>query len=248
MTQWTATAFDRWVPTNLRDDFDSYRRSKMALGVAVAIAGSAFLSAIGLFWVLARPEDRLLGTINSLVTAVLALVALPLLARRGLVWAGNWLAGLVFVGASFAFFRGGGVFSSWVLLFPIVAVLASVIAGRTSGIVWAVAGVLAILLAYVGLSEQAMSQGLHRVRSPAQLAVFVSVMVLILHAVFITLSERTKRQAIEQVAAATQSLAARAAELAQKKHHAGASVERGDSGQLGGDRRGDGPFVSATAV
>jgi len=216
MTQWTATAFDRWVPASLRQDFDSYRRSKMALGVAVAIAGSCLLAAIGLFWVLARPEDRLLGTINSLVTAVLALVALPLLNRRGLVWAGNWLAGLVFVGASFAFFRGGGVYSPWVLLFPIVVVLASVIAGRTSGIVWAGAGVLAILLAYAGLGEQEMSQGLHRVHSPAQLAVFVSGMVLILHAVFITLSERTKRQAIEQVAAATQALAARAAELAQK--------------------------------
>ena len=216
MTQWTATAFDRWVPTNLRHDFDSYRRSKMALGVAVAIAGSCLLAAIGLFWVLARPEERLVGTVNSLLTAVLALVTLPLLSRRGLVWAGNWLAGLFFIGSVFAMFRGGGVYSPWVLLFPIVVVLASVIAGRTSGIVWAVAGVLAILLAYAGLGEQVMSQGLHRVRSPAQLAVFVSVMVLILHAVFITLSERTKRQAIEQVTATTQALAARAAELAQK--------------------------------
>lgn len=209
------TVADRWVPAALRRDLDSYRRSLMALGTAVATA-SLCLPLAAAIWLWARPGERWIGTLGTLLTSLLSLVTVPLLRWRGLAVAGNWLVGLLFVGLTFATFRGGGVMSPWVMLFPILVVLASVIGGRTSAISWAAMGLLVLVVAYLTLGLSDVLTGLNRMAAPTHLALLVSVLVLICQTTVMVLSEWSKRQAIDQLAEANAALSARASELAQK--------------------------------
>jgi len=209
------SALDRWVPREHIGDFDRYRQSMMALGVSLTIVVVCIPSA-GFMYTVAPPEERLLVAFNTLATAALAGLTATLLHRRGLVWAGNWLAGLLFLGGCFAVLRGGGVFSPFIQIFPVIVVLATLIAGRRSGIVWAVAAAAVVLAAIALLDEQVMRQQLDRVSAPAQVAGFMAIMILAVHATFIALSEVSKRQAIAQIAVTTRALEARAAELHEK--------------------------------
>ena len=114
MVHWAAVApgviaaLERRVPPALRGDLDTRRRSMLALAVSITITCFCVPVALVVF-LAASPDDRVLGTVNTLLTALLASATGPLLRRRGLVWAANWLAGLLFAGAVFSMHFGGGV-------------------------------------------------------------------------------------------------------------------------------------------
>ncbi len=206
---------ERLIPRRLLDDFDTYRRSMMTLGVASTIIVFSVPIAAFMFTV-APADERWIATFNTLLTAVFSGGAMLLLRRRGLVWAGNWLAGLMFIGATIALVRSGGVFSPFILFYSAIVALVTVIAGRGSGIGWATASVI-VLLVVNGVGDvAAMHRQLLDVRIPGALAIFITVIVLGMQLIFIALSEMSKTQAIAQIAATTQALAARAAELHDK--------------------------------
>jgi signal transduction histidine kinase/CheY-like chemotaxis protein/HPt (histidine-containing phosphotransfer) domain-containing protein len=211
----TLAALERRVPPTMLGDFDAYRRSMAALGVAATIVVlcvplSAFI------YIITGPGERLLGAVNTLATAILAGVTGVVLRRRGLVWAGNWLAGLLFVGTTFAVVRSGGVFSPFIVLFTVIVALATMIAGQFSGLTWAAAA--ALVLCGIATTGDALTLGrqLDPVPVPGLLVVVVMVLSLVTLATFIALSELSKRQAIEQIAVTTRALETRAAELHQK--------------------------------
>ncbi len=138
------TVADRWVPAALRRDLDSYRRSLMALGTAVATA-SLCLPLAAAIWLWARPGERWIGTLGTLLTSLLSLVTVPLLRWRGLAVAGNWLVGLLFVGLTclamlILLLQGFGV---WLLLQRGLALGWALL---TMGGIDALVGVVAILL------------------------------------------------------------------------------------------------------
>ena len=67
----TLAALERRVPPTMLGDFDAYRRSMAALGVAATIVVlcvplSAFI------YIITGPGERLLGAVNTLATAILA--------------------------------------------------------------------------------------------------------------------------------------------------------------------------------
>ena len=200
-------ALERRVPEGLRGDLDTRRRSMMALGVAYTIAGLCVPLA-GLIFVLVGHDDRLIGSVNTLLTAGLALATGPLLRRAGLVWAASWLAALLFAGAVFALYMGGGVLSVFVQLFAVIAVLTTMIAGRTAGIVWAGLGVVAVLAIYLAGDTQELVRDLLRLRNPDLLAAVTAITIIVVVTIFAALSEATKRDAIVQIAAATRRLEA----------------------------------------
>ncbi|MBK7830165.1 MAG: HAMP domain-containing histidine kinase [Nannocystis sp.] len=198
-------ALERRVPEVLRGDLDTRRRSMMALGVAYTIAGFCVPLA-GLIFVLVGHDDRLIGSINTLLTAGLALATGPLLRRAGLVWATSWLAALLFAGAVYALYMGGGVLSAFVQLFAVIAVLTTMIAGRNAGIVWAGLGVAAVLTIYLTGDTQELIGDLLRIRNPDLLAASTAITIIVVLTIFAVLSEATKREAIVQIAAATHRL------------------------------------------
>lgn len=208
-------ALEHWVPPRFIADFDAYRRSMMALGVAVAVAVISTPIAAVLFFTVPL-DERLPATINTLFSAALAGATVPLLRRRGLVWAGNWLALLMFAGITVAVLRSGGVFSPFVLLLPVIVVLATVIAGHRSGVAWTVATVILIIGASSLLEDETMRRQLDQLRAPGLLAIVITVAALGMQVLFIALSEIRKQLAIAQIAETTRALTARAAELHEK--------------------------------
>ena len=198
-------ALERRVPEDLRIDLDVRRRSMLALGIAATISGFCIPVAILVFLV-ASPEDRLLGAINTLITALLAGATGPLLRRRGLVWAANWLAGLLFVGTLFGMRFGGGVFAPFVLILPLLPALAAIVGGRLSGVAWAGACTAALLLFQTLGDAPQMLRDLVRVEHPVALATATAIVVILVLTALVVLSEITKREAIVQIAAATRRL------------------------------------------
>ncbi len=177
----------------------------LALGVAATIV--CFCPPLALLIYLVSDADQaVLGSVNTLVSAALAAFTGPLLYRGGLVWACHWLAGLLFVGVLFAMTQGGGVFSSFALIFPVIAVLATIIGGRTSGIAWTVASVVAVLVYGLQADRQQMLEDLLRGQHPELLAAVVISCVTIILTTFVVLSEATKREAIVQISTATRRL------------------------------------------
>ncbi len=198
-------ALEHRVPEALRGDLDTRRRAMLALGVAYTIAIFCVPIAV-VIAVIAEPSDRLFATANTLITAALALTTGPLLRRGGLVWATALLAVLLFAGTSFAMFMGGGVLSPFVGLHALIAVLATIVAGRQAGMTSAALSVLAILAFYfIGDSEQAL-RGLVRVSHPDLLAAIAAIAITVVLTIFAVLSEATKREAIVQISAATRRL------------------------------------------
>jgi signal transduction histidine kinase len=198
-------ALERRVPEALRGDLDTRRRAMLALGVAYTIAIFCVPFAV-VIATLTDPSARLLGTVNTLLTAALALITGPLLRRGGLAWATAWLVILLFAGTSFAMFMGGGVLSPFTGLHAIIVVLATIVAGRQAGIISASMSILAILAFYfTGDTEQAL-RGLLRVSRPDLLAASAASVFTVVLTIFAVLSEATKREAIVQIAAATHRL------------------------------------------
>jgi signal transduction histidine kinase len=151
----------------------------------------------------ALPDPALVGVavFNTLVTNALAAVSLVLLRRRlGLLLAGNWLAGLLYAGTVFAVVAGGGIGAPFWVLLTLVPVLAAIIAGRASGLVW-----LGLSIAFVGALYLLQRGGLelHNYGDPtSDVALTAAAMLAIVTVLtsFTLLSETTKREAIEKIA------------------------------------------------
>ena len=219
------------MPAGLSADFDAHRRSWMALGISVAIIVLCLLLA-GVMGLVARPGERMLAIVNTLLTAGLVGLTGPLLRRRGLAWAGNWLAWRVFAGTVFAVLRGVGVLSPFVLFLPVIVMLASMISGHRSGLTWAAAGAAVIVLAWAFVDPESMKIGLERIDSPAPLAMSLALSALAVQGVLSTFSELTKRQAIDRVAAATRDLHEKNATLALLSDIASAANASVDSEEM----------------
>jgi len=200
-------ALERRVPEALRGDLDTRRRSMLALGVAYTIAAFCVPFAV-VIAALADPSERFIGTFNTIVTAFLALATGPILRRGGLGWATGWLATLLFVGTCFSMFMGGGVLSPFVNLTAVIAVLATIVAGRDAGIAWAAISVLAVLAFFFTGDPKDLIDDLLRTHRPDLLAAIASICITTVLTVFAVLSEATKREAIVQIAAATRRLEA----------------------------------------
>ena len=202
-------ALERRIPERLRGDLDTRRRSVIALCSATALAGVCVPLAVVMFFA-ASPEDRLISAGNTLITAALMCLTGPLLRRGGLVWAGNWLALLLFAGAVFALQKSGaGVFSPFALMLPLITIATTIIGGRLSGAVWT--GVCAATLvgfAAIGppTAAEPMLQELLRVEQPALLVGAIATTIMIVSTGFVAFSETTKREAIVQIAETTRRL------------------------------------------
>jgi signal transduction histidine kinase/DNA-binding response OmpR family regulator len=204
---------ERSVPHRYLADFDAYRRSMAAVGLAWSVAVLSLLLG-ALLLVTIAPAARLTTGLDALACAALALAAVPLLRRRGLVWAGNWLAALNFLGVTLGALSTGGLHSPFVLLFTVVIVLATEIAGRRSGIAWAVASA-GVLAGATLLGDEATMRGLHDAVS-GPMALVIALAGLTAHVIFGLLSEFGKQQAVAQIGAQARALSARAAELHEK--------------------------------
>jgi signal transduction histidine kinase len=202
-------ALERRIPERLRGDLDTRRRSVLALGFAAAIVALCvpIAAVVGLA---ASPEDRLLGVFNTLLTGALICLTGPLLRRRGLVWASNWLAWLLFVGAVFSMATsGGGVYSPFALILPLICTLTTIIGGRRSGIAWTVVCVATLIVfAIIGppaAAEPLLAQ-LLRVEHPTLMVATTASCIMVLITGFVAFSETTKREAILQIAETTRRL------------------------------------------
>ena len=198
-------AFERRIPARSRADLDLRRRSLIAVGLSQIFAGVTLLLAL-LMLLVSHPSNRVVGFVNTFVAAVLIAATTPLLHRGGLAWAGSWLAGIVFVGAAYPILVAGGVFSAFWALLTVSPVLAAVIAGRVSGAVWA--GVSASFAALIWALQRTgrMPPQIQPPEDPAQLAAVAMVAIIAVLTILVAFSETTKREAIGQIAAASQRL------------------------------------------
>jgi len=194
-------AIEGLVPEALRGDVDTRRRAQLTVGTTLTVI--LFATAMIPVLLFALPDPALVGVavFNTLVTNALAAVSLVLLRRRlGLLLAGNWLAGLLYAGTVFAVVAGGGIGAPFWVLLTLVPVLAAIIAGRASGLVW-----LGLSIAFVGALYLLQRGGLelHNYGDPASdVALTAAAMLAIVTVLtsFTLLSETTKREAIEKIA------------------------------------------------
>ena len=194
-------AIEGLVPEALRGDVDTRRRAQLTVGTTLTVI--LFATAMIPVLLFALPDPALVGVavFNTLVTNALAAVSLVLLRRRlGLLLAGNWLAGLLYAGTVFAVVAGGGIGAPFWVLLTLVPVLAAIIAGRASGLVW-----LGLSIAFVGALYLLQRGGLelHNYGDPASdVALTAAAMLAIVMVLtsFTLLSETTKREAIEKIA------------------------------------------------
>jgi signal transduction histidine kinase len=201
-------AMERLVPEGLRGDVDTRRRAQLTVGTTLTIIVGAAAIIPVLVFALPDPRLVLLAVLNTVATIVLAGLSLLLLRHRlGLVLAGNWIAGLLYVGTAFAVVAGGGVGAPFWVLLTLVPVLAAIIAGRTSGLVW-----LGLCVAFVVGLFGLQSGGVvfHSLGDPASelpLTTAAMLAIIVSLTVFTWLSETTKREAIEKIAETSQQLA-----------------------------------------
>ncbi|MCA9635622.1 MAG: hypothetical protein KC420_06275, partial [Myxococcales bacterium] len=128
-------ALERGIHPSLLADTDLRRRSLLAVGIAWLVVAVGLVLGVILFFVSA-PEVRLIGSVNTLVTCGLAGFAVLMVRRGRLVLAGNWIAGLIAIGVCYSLLVGGNVGAPFTVTVPVAPVLALVISGRRSGIVW----------------------------------------------------------------------------------------------------------------
>jgi len=200
------SALERLVPQSLRGDVDARRRAQLAVGTTLTIMVGA--AAIIPVLIVSLPAVMVgLAVTNTVATIVLAALSLLLLRRpAGLVLAGNWIAGLLFAGITFSVVLGGGVGAPFWALLTLIPVMAAIIAGRISGLVW-----LALGLAFVAGLHALQSAGLElpNVGDPGSvlpLSTAAMVASLIALTSFTLLSETTKREAIAKIAATSRQL------------------------------------------
>ncbi len=137
----------------MRREAYSRRRALLAVGVAVFISVACLVTIPPLVLAIGSPDGYIAG-FNTLLVGVLSAVTLLFVRRTGsLTLAGNWLAGLLFVGVSFSVFNGGGLSAPFVCGMLMCPVLALVVAGRSSGYLWI--GICGGLIVSVYLAERA---------------------------------------------------------------------------------------------
>jgi signal transduction histidine kinase len=193
---------ERGVPHALRGDLDTRRRALLAVGVVAILAVFCVLVVVPVVLVTVGDPQRTLGVVNTLATAALGCVALPLLRRRGLWWAGNWLAGLLAAGGAFATLTGGGMTNPFLIVLLAPPVVAAIIAGRGSGWLWTgLCGAFVVGLAVaekLGFRPGVLTPGADEV----VLLAGAMLSLLVIFTSFVGLSEMTRREAIQRLAAA----------------------------------------------
>ena len=198
---------ERLVPRALRGDVDTRRRAQLTVGTTLTLMiGAAAIIPVLLF-VLPDPSLMRVAVINTVATIVLAALALPLLRHRlGLVLAGNWVAFLIYAGAAFAVVVGGGVGAPFWVLLTCVPVMAAIIAGRASGLVWLGLCVAFVTLVHVLQSAGVELRNLSDPGSDVPLTTAAMLAILTILTVFTLLSETTKREAIAKIAETSRQL------------------------------------------
>ncbi len=192
---------ERLVPQALRGDVDTRRRAQLTVGTTLTVIISATAMIPVLLVALPDPTLMRVAVLNTAATILLAAVALLLLRHRlGLLLAGNWVAFLIFAGSAFAVVAGGGVGAPfWVLLVP-VPVMAAIIAGRTSGLVWLALCVILVIGLYLLQRSGVELRNFGDPASNLPLTTAAMLSILTILTVFTLLSETTKREAIAKIA------------------------------------------------
>jgi len=145
----------------------TYRRTLTALGAALV------LTLLGLVLAAVQVSHGAFdaglldarGAIVSLLLAGLAATTPLILSRRGLSYAGNWLAALLFVGSMIGVVHSGALFSPFILLLPTAITTAGALAGRRSALVWASLAILAALAMGLRADPEEMRQALSQLPS-----------------------------------------------------------------------------------
>ena len=184
----------------VRDDAYERRRALLAVGVAAFMAIMCVAVAPVLVVAMGRPHGITAG-LNTLLVAALSGVTLPVVRRTGsLVFAGNWLALLLFVGVGYSLLGGGGVLAPFMSAMLVCPVLALVISGRGSGYVWI--GICAGLIASVHLSARLGAEfpNLLSASVYTDMMALMYVVVLVLLTMIAAFSESTTEIAIDDVA------------------------------------------------
>ena len=189
---------ERGIAPSLLTSNDHRRRALLAKGISwiIVLLGSA--TGVLIFFV-AAPELRWLGLFNTLLTCGLASLSNVFLSRGSLVFAGNWIASLLALGIAYSVIMGGGIRAPFGVLLPVIPVLAMVISGRLSGILWAsitgvfILGVEAAHLAGVEFPDLNPDGNIHALTTIG-LIVITALLVWM-----ISLSEDLKNRAIEQI-------------------------------------------------
>ncbi|MEZ4382214.1 MAG: HAMP domain-containing sensor histidine kinase [Nannocystaceae bacterium] len=189
---------ERGIPPALLEDADLRRRALLAKGIALTIVSFGLVLSI-IVYALAVPEYALLGLVNTLLSCGLAGFAITAVRRGRLVFAGNWVAGLVGFGICYSIVSGGGILSPWAMALPVAPVISTVISGRRSGIVWA-----ALFAVFVVVFEGLRMAGvefpnLNSKTAVDTLATVGMVSVLAITMWIATFSEDLKARAIHQV-------------------------------------------------
>lgn len=194
---------ERGVPEPLRRDVDTRRRALLVVGVAVVLALFCGVFVIPVLVGMMGSPDLPVALFNTLITPVLAGLALPLLRRRnGLWWAGHWLALLLFAGSVYAAVMGGGIFSPFLVVLLSLPVIAGTISGRNSGWFWAVLVMIHVLVLGICDSVGVKFPPLHPEVEPAVLLAGSTIAITAILTCFFALAEATRREAIARMAAA----------------------------------------------
>ena len=188
----------------------------LAKGIALIVIGTGIIVDVLLVFFVA-PEHRVLGVTNSILASVLAGVALLMVNRGHLTFAGNWIAAVLAVGVGFAVYSGGGILAPFSIALTLSPVIATVISGRLSGIIWGL-----ITAAFVGAIEAFRIAGyecpnLNPESGTEMLATIASLATLLVLGWISTYSEELKARAIQEVENAAQQLEVAVAEEAKAK-------------------------------
>jgi len=140
------TLVEWFLPPALRDaNPDTVRRAKLC--VAYNLAVPIWAPGFGvLLWVLGQP------LIGAIILGASLLTPLPLIVLRrtgSLVLTGNVIASIMSVVTVICTWLEGGLGAPGVLWFPLVPILAMLIAGRWTGVAWTAFNVLVLLGFYV---------------------------------------------------------------------------------------------------
>ncbi len=188
----------------------------LAKGIALLVIATGIVVDVLLVFA-ADPEHRALGVVNSLLSSVLAAVAVLMVNRGHLTLAGNWIATVLAIGVGYAVFYGGGILAPFSIALTLAPVVATVISGRLSGIIWGL-----ITAAFIAAIEALRIAGyecpnLNPETGTELLATIASLATLLILGWISIFSEELKARAIQEVENAAQQLEMAVAEEAKAK-------------------------------
>jgi len=207
---------ERGIPSELLRLSDTRRRAVLAKGIALVVIATGLVVDVLLIFV-ASPDHRAIGIFNSLLSSVLAGLALIMVNRGHLTLAGNWIAAVLAAGIGYAVFYGGGIRAPFAIALTLAPVVATVISGRLSGILWTL-----ITVAFVCTIEAFRVAGyecpnLNPESGTETLATIASLATLLILAWISVFSEDLKARAIQEIESAAQQLESAVAEEAKAK-------------------------------